>query len=450
MNLGMMMQKRILSVACLLALFSGPTWAAQFDERAVINQRIGGGRPIDAPSSTEPFSKASAGWNVDLSCSAMSLNSEMLGSFNSGAFKQLQSSLVGQLMAAVNPTSLIGMAIQRANPDVYDMLMSGSMTATDAFNANVMTCQEMQQGVFDSLPAGALKNLTVSEEYAEAIKKHANGNYQLKDLVFKDGSAGRSYDDGKKGVDFGVEKRGMIGKPIKVTEHTSYAGFNALAGRAATDSSPLPTSATNAMGMGAVFKSPREANTFISDVVGETRMYTDSDASPREEDRGIGAKAAYAKEFDATNSKLLDLARRPSSSITAKDLESASTSSIKVTRDLLLAIKQIHPTEQAAYVAALATDISMANTYEKLLHSVRIMDAGLRDESVTNNEAVRSETLHKRALLIQEMDLLERELRFKKELAGSAQIDILRRANMENKPGSYRTPTNELPVGTAN
>ena len=123
------------------------------------------------------------------------------------------------------------------------------MTATDAFNANVMTCQEMQQGVFDSLPAGALKNLTVSEEYAEAIKKHANGNYQLKDLVFKDGSAGRSYDDGKKGVDFGVEKRGMIGKPIKVTEHTSYAGFNALAGRAATDSSPLPTSATNAMGM---------------------------------------------------------------------------------------------------------------------------------------------------------------------------------------------------------
>lgn len=121
-----------------------------------------------------------------------------------------------------------------------------------------------------------------------------------------------------------------------------------------------------------------------------------------------------------------------------------------MTRDLLLAIKQIHPTEQAAYVAALATDISMANTYEKLLHSVRIMDAGLRDESVTNNEAVRSEALHKRALLIQEMDLLERELRFKKELAGSAQIDILRRANMENKPGSYRTPTNELPVGTAN
>ena len=69
---------------------------------------------------------------------------------------------------------------------------------------------------------------------------------------------------------------------------------------------------------------------------------------------------------------------------------------------------------------------------------------------MTNNEAVRSEALHKRALLIQEMDLLERELRFKKELAGSAQIDILRRANMENKPGSYRTPTNELPVGTAN
>ncbi len=450
MKSGIVMKMKILPVACLLAMVGLPAIAAQFDERAVINQRIGGGRPLEAPTANNPFSKAAAGWDVDLTCSEMSLSSEILGSFNSGSFKQLHTTLAGNLMAALNPTSLIGMALQRANPDLYDSMMSGSLSATDAFNMNAMSCQEMQQGILDKMPAGALNKLAISEEYSEAIKKHANSNYQLKDLVFKDGAAGRSYDDGKKGVQFGTEKRGMVGKPIKVTEHASFAGFNALAGRRATDSSPLSPSAAQSMGMGAVFKSPKEANTFISDVVGETRMYTDKDASPREEDRGIGAKAAYAKEFEAKNKQLLELANKPVSSITAKELESASTSSIKVTQDLLLAIKQIHPKEQGAYVSALATDLAIANTYDKLLHSVRIMDAGIRDESVTNNEAVRTEAMHKRALLVQEMDLLEREIRFKKDLAGSSAIDILRRANMENKAGSFRTPTEEVPVGTAN
>lgn len=442
------MRKNIISLVVLAAISANAS-AAAFDERAVINQRIGGGRPIDEPTTLDAYGKADARWNVDLSCSEMSLNSEIMGSFNSGAFKQMQSSLIGQLMAAVNPASLIGMVIQRANPDLYDAMMNGSIAATDAFNTNGLSCQNIQQGVLDKIPSGALNKLAISEEYAGAIKKHANSNYQLKDLILKDGGKGGSYDDGKSGVTVGNEKRGMVGKPIKVTEHTTYAGFNALAGRAATDSSALSSAASN-QGMGSVFRSPSEANSFISGVVGETKMYTDNDAPPREEDRGIGAKAAFNKELTSSTTELTQLASKSAASISAADLEKASTSSIKVSRDLLVALKQIHPKEQGAYLSALATDIATARTYDKLLHSIRIVDAGLRDESVTNNAAIRDEALRKRELLMQEMDLLERELRFKKELAGSAQIDILRRANLENKSGNFQNPKAELSVNKAN
>ena len=137
-------------------------------------------------------------------------------------------------------------------------------------------------------------------------------------------------------------------------------------------------------------------------------------------------------------------------SVTDAELKKASTSSIKVTRDLLLAVRQIHPNERQAYIDALATDIAMARTYDKLMHSVRILDAGLRDDSVTNVDTVRSEVELKRTRLLQEMDMLEREIRFKKELAGNAPIEIMQRANLENKPVTIQKSGTMMPVNSAN
>ena len=177
------MKKQVLAVAVMLMLGTTSGMAEQFGDRAVINQRIGGGRPIDEPSSVEFMKKTGGDWNVDLSCGDMSLNAELMGSFNAGAFKELQASLMGQLMAALNPMSLLGAALQRANPDLYDQLMNGNALATDAFNTNLANCQGMQQEILDRTPDGAMKKLAIGEDYASAIKKHADGGYQLKDLI---------------------------------------------------------------------------------------------------------------------------------------------------------------------------------------------------------------------------------------------------------------------------
>lgn len=442
------MKKRVMAGA-LLALSCQIAMAAQFDERAIMNQRIGGGRPLDEPSSIQVVGKNEVKWGADLSCGDMSLNAELMGSFDSGAFKELQASLLGQLMAALNPLSLAGMVLQRANPDVYDALMNGNALATDAFNQNLASCQEMQQEILNRMPAGSIKQLSIGEEYSSAIKKHAKKKYQLKDLLLKDKS-GSSYDDGSSGISFAGAKRGQAGKPIEVTEHATYAGFNALAGRSATNASALSASEAKKLGMSSAFKSPSAANDFITQVVGETTLYTDDSENPRQESVGIGAKAAFAKEQDVVSDVLTNLSSKSVDSVTDAELKNASTSSIKVTRDLLLAVRQIHPNERQAYIDALATDIAMARTYDKLMHSVRILDAGLRDDSVTNVDTVRSEVELKRTRLLQEMDMLEREIRFKKELAGNAPIEIMQRANLENKPVTIQKSGTMMPVNSAN
>ena len=137
------MKKRVMAGA-LLALSCQIAMAAQFDERAIMNQRIGGGRPLDEPSSIQVVGKNEVKWGADLSCGDMSLNAELMGSFDSGAFKELQASLLGQLMAALNPLSLAGMVLQRANPDVYDALMNGNAVAAVAFKHNWYRRHERQ------------------------------------------------------------------------------------------------------------------------------------------------------------------------------------------------------------------------------------------------------------------------------------------------------------------
>ena len=443
------MNKRVLAVGIVLLLGATPGMAEQFGDRAVINQRIGGGRPIDEPSSVDIMKKSGGDWNVDLSCGDMSLNAELMGSFNAGAFKELQASLMGQLMAALNPLSLLGAALQRANPDLYDQLMNGNALATDAFNTNLANCQGMQQEILNRTPDGAMKKLAIGEDYANAVKKHASGGYQLKDLILSD-KGGKSYDSGSNGVTFGGEKRGTVDKPINVTEYTTRTGFNALAGRSSTSTATLSSSAAKKLGFSNSFKSPAEADEFISEVVGETELYTDSSATPRVEQQGIGAKAAFARELENVSTNLNALSNKSVSSLTDTELANASTSSITVNRDLILALKQIHPAERQNYINALATDIALSRTYDRLLHSVRIIDAGMHDDSVANVEAVREEAAQKRERLVQEMDLLEREMRFKRDMAGGASIDIMHRANLENTKATMRSPGGELPVNSAN
>lgn len=424
------MRKLTVITAIMAVVISSQSHAVQFNERQRINQRIGGGEPLDRTSSFNVNGNAGASWNMDLSCSDMSLNAEMLGSFSSGAFKQLQSSLLGSLQSALNPISLMGYALQKANPDLYDSLMNGSFMASDSYLSNLANCQSMQNWAYSQMPEGSLKSLSVGEEYTKAVKTAASRNYSLSSLLLSDSSGG-SYDGGKNGVTFGgVSGQGAAGKPIEVVKYTSKVGFNALAGRSATASSSLPSSST--LGMATYFRSPAEANSFIETVVGETNLYTDSDEEARQEKLGRGAKLAYSKRRDETVTNLTSLVRTNVRSIRDSDLQEMSTPGVNVSRNLVLALQQIHPNEREAYINELASDIAISKTYGQLLTAVRIIDAGLKDKSVSNVEAVRNEALHKRELLIQEMDLLERELRFNKELSGGAPMDIMRRANLEN------------------
>lgn len=442
--------KKVIAVLVSAAICASTAQAVSFNEKSRINQRIGGGSPVSESASLKIKGLAGTAWNADLSCGNMSLNAETLGTFSSGSFKQLQASLIGSLMSALNPLSLLGAAIQKSNPDLYDDLMNGSFMASDSFLSNLGNCQTMQGYVLNNMPAGSLKQLSVGEEYSSAIKKHADGNVQLSSLIMSD-SAGSSYDDGSNGVTFGGEKRGSVDKPIDVIDYTSKAGFNTLADRDSDDTSTLSSSDASELGMAKYFKSPSQVNDFVEKVVGETHFYTDSSEEPRKEEKGIGAKAVYSEARDTAADSLNTLVDTDISSIDDSDLTSLSTSGVNVSRDLVLALKQIHPNERKSYINALASDIAISQTYEKLLNSVRIIDAGMRDSSVSNVAAVREEAMLKRDRLIQEMDLLERELRFNRELAGSSPMDIMQRANLESDRAiSVKNPGANVNVSGAN
>ncbi|EMH6308442.1 TPA: integrating conjugative element protein, partial [Proteus mirabilis] len=198
---------------------------------------LGGGTVLSQPPGRSNLQRLgmSMGWNSDLMCGNFDIKTTVGNQLNgvTAGFKNLMSEVIQNATGAV--ASLPAMAIQRANPGLYEMLTNGVLQANVAFDKAQLSCQNMAKRMMDFSENNQWTQAAILEEARNIINSGDGDAVGTMNQVEKK-------PDGKAGVPWiGGEKRGGAGqKAIVPAQDFAQAGFNIMNGLPATSTASVP------------------------------------------------------------------------------------------------------------------------------------------------------------------------------------------------------------------
>ncbi|EAS1759721.1 integrating conjugative element protein [Salmonella enterica] len=420
-------------VATLATLFCHGTLAADngygIDQQGAIADslyyQIGGGSVI-TPALTRRNTQIinmSAGWNADLMCGNFDINTTVRNQLNgvTDGFKDLMGEVIQSATSAV--ASLPAMVIQRANPQLYDLLTNGVLQARVDFDKSQLTCQKMAEKMTDYAYNSAWTQSAKTENYQEIVAGEPDAVRAEKQAEKEAASKGKSW--------VGGQKRGGSGQPpIKLIGDTTKAGFNILNQRSATDTGSV--SASQCQGeLCKTWTKPEDVAKWTTRVVGEQTINVapDNDASGNSEQKtgaqsGVGLSPLIEEEQEKIAEVLADLVNgtlKP----TTENLQKASGGKLLLTRGVVEALRD----DQDVTVLAqrLSGEMALARVLEQALMARRTLLAGMREPNIAAEKEAQTQLNQTVVQLDRELDQLRLEMEMRRALADNASSVILTR-----------------------
>lgn len=388
--------------------------------------QIGGGEAVMPPlvkHSTTPLS-AGVSWNADMMCGNFDIDTTVRNQLNgiTDGFQQLMGEVIQSATGAV--ASLPAMIIQRANPQLYDLLTNGVLQGRLDFDKSLLSCQKMAEKMTDL----AYDSAWFAGAKAENYQSIAAGD---QDAIRADQKAAQqAADNGKRWV--GGEKRGGKGQPpIKVVRDTTTAGWNILNHQSATSTASLTPAECDGE-LCAVWPSPQEAADWMTRVVGEQTIsmaQSDTpDARPGAQ-AGIGLHPLIEEEQQKIKPVLVDLVNG-SLKPTFDNLAQASGGSMQLTRGVVEALRD--DPDATVLTERLAGELALARVTEQALMARRTLLAGMREPNIANEKEAQEALGKTTTQLDEELDQLKLELDFRHALTRNAASQILQRKHQRD------------------
>lgn len=187
---------------------------------------------------------------------------------------------------------------------------------------------------------------------------------------------------GNKGLKWvGSQSKGGRGQePVQVTRDTMKAGYNILNSRPVADSSPVSDSACTG-GLCNAWKSPDEAAQFMQRVVGDQKIRTCENCQPAETTAGVGLTPMLQDEQEKI-AKILGEMVADSKKVTEAKLEEASGGGMRVTRNLVDALRG--DPDQKLLVERLSGELALVRVLERAIWASRALLAGMHEPNIAN------------------------------------------------------------------
>ncbi|WP_406812384.1 integrating conjugative element protein [Histophilus somni] len=451
------------SIAILFALTTSPIYAEtslldnlQFNKSdSVLSDQIyyqiGGGSGYMTPPTRAKSLKAiefGIGWKANLMCGNFDIKTTVKNQLNgiTEGFKDLMSNVIESAKGAV--ASLPAMVIQRANPQLYDILTNGVYQGRLDFNRLKTSCEAMSKQLADYTLNGRWAKSADLENYKSIVASEPDAQKAQKKSEDNKGKNGKEWIGGKRR---GGEKQ----EQIKLIEDVSQAGYNLLHNRNALDKKPLlGPSCTGATCQ--IFDSPQKLSDFLTRTIGEQSISTCiEDCGPKTSSKaGVGLAPAIEEENLRTVEKLEQVLNMdtPSKEILAE----LSSNTIPVTRGLIEALREDPDVELLSQ--RLGAEIATAKVMEKMLLARRAILAGMREPYVAADKNAQEElekALNKIDLEISQVKL---EMDMQKMLTSNTAAVVIqnklnREANVGNHGNSYDNVdkrVNDLAYGSPN
>ncbi|EBU4215025.1 integrating conjugative element protein [Salmonella enterica] len=396
----------------------------------VLYYQIGGGSVI-TPALTRRNTQllnVRAGWNADLMCGNFDISTTVRNQLNgvTEGFQDLMGSVIQSATSAV--ASLPAMIIQRANPQLYDLLTNGVLQGRIDFDKSQLTCQKMAEKMTDFAYGSAWTQSAKAENYQTVAASEADAVRAEKKVEKEAASKGKTW--------VGGQKRGGSGQPpIKLVSDTTKAGYNILNQRSVTDTGSI--SASQCQGeLCQVWSKPEEAASWMTRVVGEQTINVapDNDASGSSEEKtgaqaGVGLSPLIAEEQEKITEVLTELV---SGSIkpTYENLSKASGGSLQLTRGVVEALRD--EPDVAVLVQRLSGEMALARVMEQALMARRTLLAGAREPNIAAEKEAQTQLNQTTLQLDQELNQLRLELEMRRMLADNASTSVLTRKTLRD------------------
>lgn len=407
-----------------------------------VHYSIGGGAAVSPPPTGKIPNVYSlgVGWKSDLMCGNFDIKLTIKNQLNgiTEGFKDLYSNVIESATGAV--ASLPAMIIQRANPQLYDILSNGLYQGKIDFSRLKTSCEEMSNQLADYAMDSQWAKMAGLENY-KSITSEEPDAVKAKKKSEKEG--------GNKGVPWigGTKKGGKNQEPIDVIKDVVSAGYNMALGRAVTNTN----SAAQCDGMLCTeWKSPADAAKYAQEVLGSTTLKTCQecdDDMPSISQAGRGLAPQIEKSTIDKATKLEEALN--SKSITVNMLNELSTSSISITRGLLETLRQ--DPDAPILAARLAQELAISKEMEKALMLRRVILMGMKEPNVAKNDPAQAnlETILKRLDL--EIEQVRLEMDLQRNISSNTALMILNnRINLQARAQYSNAPDDDKGLSKLN
>ena len=272
-------------------------------------------------------------------------------------------------------SSLPALILQRANPGLYDLLQNGILRAEEMFNVSVKTCEEMEKeyiggkNPFDDF-------VTISKKNAWNSAKSSGGDViTAKKTIEQSGQ-----NDGVPWIG-GVKKGGTGQSVLEIVNDISFAGYNMV-----MDRSPTTTSSPGTSGgrIAEVFSTPAAMSQFATNTLGDYLVRTCDGCQKVRAKAGKGLMPVLDRTTDTVRTELNNLVSATGNPVYS-DLDKVSAHGIRITPQVLQALREEKSAEKTIMLNKLASDIAIARVLEQALMLRRVLHTGKNEPNVSAN-----------------------------------------------------------------
>lgn len=430
----MMRYKKKHAAAAIALVVSMPSLAdnMQFSPRLsqALNYQIGGGYTGSPPTAihTVPILDLGIGWDLNMECGEFDPKISVSNQLNgiTDGFRNMMDNIISSATGAV--ASLPALAIQKANPALYDMLQQGILQGKLDFEWAETSCDQMANVMMgeESFPFEKYKLSIKTNNWAQEIGASGGDAIAAKEAL-------DNTNHGNEGAEWvcGAKKGGSGQQPINALKDVVIVGYNIMYDRA---NSCATGSVSAAVGSGSplysYWTSPVAAASWAESVIGETQIRTCDGCTKIEGIAGKGLTYMHRDMRDVLFDRIEDLVDG-TTPLTWQNLNTVSAPpGVEMTQTIILSIRSRDAAGQAEMIDKLAGEIAHARIIEQGRLLTQMLRTGSKEPNVVAFDPAKIVINEAIDHLQVELDQLDLEIQTRKNIAKDTILKII---GMEEK-----------------
>lgn len=388
--------------------------------------------------------RAGIKWGISGTCGDFDMDLSIENNIKSADLKAMWNNWVTQAKAAFDPASLLALAFQRANPDLYEIMQNGMIEAKGMFEEDMDLCNNIQNTILDSAPSGAIDKLSVGSEFTNVVTNAYKNNSKtdVGDLVdFVSGAGERGFEL------MGVKYGGKDQPDAPIVELAATAGFNTAREKQSSaaiidvnNTSSISTSDYDELPFAKMFKNPGELSDFITDIVGSIEVATRDDSTSVQRSKGRGAQVYIYELKDEILDEwkkvedTYDWGNAPLNKIKLDDFNEAQQGAF-LTGTMVEDLMNMSNGDRTIYVDSLARESALVYTINKIVTAKKLLIMGRNESSLHDAQPIKELLDEQVAALQHEIDEIEQDERIRKNYSSNTAEQLLKRALRNSQKG---------------